>query len=700
MIAAFDRADGPRLGSGSGSCVNKDLSFVLSIRAVGGGSYAADATLQAGEGATPTALARGAAVQIDEAALMEAALDAREYGRRLTAMLFRDSRLREAWRRVRDAMEWADRPLRFHLALAPRLALNRLRWETLLDPLDGRPIAIRQRLIFSRLLDTDAVIPSPLARPWPLRALVALACPHNLPGRLHAYDVSGERERAARALGTIEVGVLGVGAGAPAASLAQLERALRKTPCQILYLVCHGVQVGDKTVLFLEREDGSAHPLGAQRLVSMLADLPRAQRPALVVLGSCVSAGDLYGESAGALGPLLARAGVPAVVGMQGHVPVALVERLMPTFFAALADDGVVDRALAQARAALDEESDWWLPVLYSTLTDGRIWSTARGAPVTLQASLRVTLGSLRQTIERARVQGQALNTYKQLHDLLHRLLYTYGVLESDILPRFPETRESLRGYARDMEDYTRRMQLLVETRPEAAEDAGWVADLLEVADQLREARVTGDRELLEAGCDQIDRTLHKQLGAIDARLKSTAANLQLPALIAEVHTAREAIERAAGEQPRLVAEFLRLVTLLEALERQLHTLVDSHGTWQDVQLRLRNLRIQGTSRQLQIQWAWFRRRTGPLLDREQSVWLREFAAASLALDAVLEAVESWGSDRIEQIEDLLDPFDAYVRQAELCFFQVDTELKDFCRHLSDTVGSMATTLGALVARP
>lgn len=660
----------------------------------------ADAALRTGERATPAMLARGAVVQIDSAVLLAAALDAREYGRRLTAMLFRDSRLREAWRRARDAMALYEQPLRFHLALAPELALNRLRWEALLDPLDLRPIAIRQSLVFSRLLDTDTLMPPPAPRPWPLRALIALACPSNLPDRLLPYDVVGERQRTAAALGPIKAEVLGIGAGAVAASLTQLERTLRAAPHQILYLVCHGVQVEDKTVLFLEREDGSAHPLGAQRLVSMLADLPRPLRPALIVLGSCVSAGDLYGDAGGALGPMLARAGIPAVVAMQGYVPVRLVEKLMPVFFSALHEDGAVARALAQARAGLDEGSDWWLPVLYSTLEDGRLWSADQQAPAALHASLRLTLASLRQTIERSRAEGQVLNTYKQLHDLLHRLLYTYGVLESDILPRFPATREALRGHVRDIEGYTRSMQLLAESRPEAAEEAGWIADLHEVAAQLREARATGDRDLLEAGCDQIDRTLHKQLGTIDARLKSAAANLQLPALLAEIQATRASLERATGAQPKLVAEFLRLAALLELLERQLHTLVDSHGTWQDVQLRLRNLRIQGTSRQLQIQWPWFRRRTGPLLERAQSIWLSEFAAASLALDGVLAAFESWGSDRIEQIEALVDPFDSYVRQAELCFFQVDTELKEFCSKLSDTVGRMATTLGDLVTQP
>ena len=75
------------------------------------------------------------------------------------------------------------------------------------------------------------------------------------------------------------------------------------------------------------------------------------------------------------LGPRLARAGVPAVIAMQGNVTKDTVDVFMPKFFEQLQQDGQIDRAMTVARAACDlERHDWWVPVLFLALKSGRIW--------------------------------------------------------------------------------------------------------------------------------------------------------------------------------------------------------------------------------------------------------------------------------------------------------------------------------------
>ena len=107
-------------------------------------------------------------------------------------------------------------------------------------------------------------------------------------------------------------------------------------------------------------------------------DLPR--RPLLVVLASCQSAGRTHRPGAlAAVGPRLAGAGVGAVVAMQDRLTLATAERLLPAFFAELRRDGQVDRALAAARLAVRERPDWWAPVLFLRLRDGRLWAEPRG---------------------------------------------------------------------------------------------------------------------------------------------------------------------------------------------------------------------------------------------------------------------------------------------------------------------------------
>jgi hypothetical protein len=167
----------------------------------------------------------------------------------------------------------------------------------------------------------------------------------------------------------------------------------------ILYLVAHGLLAGDSPQLWLEERDRQAAvvfgedtrgPFGetVPGLLTRLGKLPAL--PRLVVLASCESASPGQGsaEPAGrdtwawaALGPRLAEIGVPAVVAMQGKVTMQTVEGFMSALFAALRLDGQIDRAVAAARLAVQDRWDWWLPVLFSRLHDGLLFTTPQEAP-------------------------------------------------------------------------------------------------------------------------------------------------------------------------------------------------------------------------------------------------------------------------------------------------------------------------------
>src|SRR5262249_18836253 len=48
-----------------------------------------------------------------------------------------------------------------------------------------------------------------------------------------------------------------------------------------------------------------------------------------------------------------------------------------PVFFRELQVDGQIDRAMAAARGAVRDQEDWWMPVLFMSLKQGRIrWYT------------------------------------------------------------------------------------------------------------------------------------------------------------------------------------------------------------------------------------------------------------------------------------------------------------------------------------
>jgi hypothetical protein len=149
----------------------------------------------------------------------------------------------------------------------------------------------------------------------------------------------------------------------------------------IVYLVAHGTLHQGNPWLLLVDDQGNAD----RRRGGALADLLRSlgeRRPRLAVLASCAGAGDGYAATLAALGPQLAQAGVPAVLAMQGSVQIATVQRFAPVLFSELMLDGAIDRAVNMARLAVADQPDWWMPVLYTRLKAGRIWTEAEERPL------------------------------------------------------------------------------------------------------------------------------------------------------------------------------------------------------------------------------------------------------------------------------------------------------------------------------
>ena len=65
---------------------------------------------------------------------------------------------------------------------------------------------------------------------------------------------------------------------------------------------------------------------------------------------------------------------MPAVVAMQGNVPIALIARFIPAFFRELQRDGQIDRAMAVARGDIRDLGEFWSPTLFMRFRSGRIW--------------------------------------------------------------------------------------------------------------------------------------------------------------------------------------------------------------------------------------------------------------------------------------------------------------------------------------
>ncbi|MGP0065189.1 MAG: CHAT domain-containing protein [Isosphaeraceae bacterium] len=301
-------------------------------------------------------------------------------GLALAERLFSDPAVMEHYQRACTAAEAVDAVLRVRLFIGPTAPeLHALPWELLIDPRTGKPLATRERVLFSRYLSSHDWRPVRLRRQESLRALVAIANPSDLGQfKMAKVDVEGEWERARAALGEIlPVKVTGPG------TFSQMVDRLREE-FDILYLVAHGALSKGEPILWLEDAEGTSDRRAGRDMLSLNE---MARPPRLVVLASCQS-GDMEatacdGEALVALGPRLAEAGIPAVIAMQGKVSMETVERFMLVFFRELCRDGQIDRAMAAARFAVKDRPDVASPVLFLRLTSGRIWYVpgfARGA--------------------------------------------------------------------------------------------------------------------------------------------------------------------------------------------------------------------------------------------------------------------------------------------------------------------------------
>jgi hypothetical protein len=315
-------------------------------------------------------------VHLDFERLCALSLDSAAYGQLLGESLFADPAVWTAFAQARSTAQALEVGLRLRLFIGPSAPeLHSLHWETLRDPQDGSPLLTGEQVLFSRYLSSLDWRPVRLRPQADLRALVVIANPANVTDyQLAPLDVEGELKRARSGLGSIPVTPLASGGSA---TLENASAHLRDG-YDILYLVCHGALIKGVPHLWLEDEAGDVKVVVGNELATRLREL--RQRPRLVVLASCQSAGsgaDARSDDEGALaalGPRLAEAGIPAVLAMQGNVTMRTVAQFMPVFFEELQRDGRIDRAMAVARGAVRERHDWWTPALFMRLKSGRIW--------------------------------------------------------------------------------------------------------------------------------------------------------------------------------------------------------------------------------------------------------------------------------------------------------------------------------------
>ncbi len=304
--------------------------------------------------------------------------DLSAYGAALRDTLFADQQAIATYRELRAAALNRDpsAALRLHLILPEHL--QAIRWELLVDPVSHQPLGSDGQLWLSRCVPVDDVSPPLLRRSsGEQRVLLAIAAPNDAERwNLAPIDRS-----------TYEGIVRGAWGGSSVTVIPAIWQRLTtelSSGYDILILVAHGRLVKGQPWLYLIDDQENTALRSGDNLAALLRSLG-TDCPRLVVLVSCAGAG-MDDHSWDALGPRLARAGVPAVVAAYGALTMDTAAIILDNLFRDLRREGRIDRALQRARlaAAQQQRADWWRVTLFNRWRDGQIWEPIHPTSLTV----------------------------------------------------------------------------------------------------------------------------------------------------------------------------------------------------------------------------------------------------------------------------------------------------------------------------
>ena len=288
-------------------------------------------------------------------------------GRALWRCAFGAGQVAGLWRASLATAAAAGNGLRLRLAVESA-ALAAMPWELLCDDALGRFLALDPGTPVVRYVRLPFAAGS-----WPqdrtLRLLFSGATPLGLP----PLRVIKEAAAVAAALTEpIHAGRLTQTAIPTGATLPGLVAALRQG-VDIWHFAGHGDQAG----LVFEDGAGRAAVVEAGTLGLLLA----GEGVRLTVLNACRAG--LGGGQATSVAGALVRAGVPAVIAMQGNLDDTAAAALAQGLYAALSAGQPADRAVTAGRKAIlalggRVANSWWLPALFMRAPDGVLWREER----------------------------------------------------------------------------------------------------------------------------------------------------------------------------------------------------------------------------------------------------------------------------------------------------------------------------------
>lgn len=339
--------------------------------------------------------------------LFELELEPEAYGAALYDAVFQaGSEVREGLREAIVAAEQEKCRLRFLLHLAPTLPdwCHGLFWELLTDNARHLALARSPDTAFSRYLGVRRAPGAPSTR------RPRLLCVISAPIDSQSFGLAEIRrsevvERLRKPFGmlaeAVDIAIL-----EPPATLGRLrEKLMEQGGFHLLHFFGHGHKGRSAAELAMEDDQGRAHFVAEELLAELFLGVRELRLVTLVAChGGAPSSSDPFSGLAGRL----VQRGLPAVVAMRREVSVEDAHLFTNHFYGHLVQTGRADAAINEARQQLylahPRGLAWSSPVLYSRLTDGRLWLPPEGAteserPVEVQPRFRGSWHRLRHPL-------------------------------------------------------------------------------------------------------------------------------------------------------------------------------------------------------------------------------------------------------------------------------------------------------------
>lgn len=293
-----------------------------------------------------------------------------DFGGKLFAALF-SGPVRDLYMKHVAAMASAGTGLRIRLRVASAPWLASLPWEFLYDGSDF--VVLTGAVSITRHVDTDRPVRR-LRIEGPLRIAVTVSAPTDQA----ALDTTKEVEGLEAALAPlVSAGLVRVDV-APDGTLATLASMIRAAdiagnPFHVWHFIGHGryLEREGGTYLMFENANGTSEMHSGFELGTLLSNHPALR---VAVLNACEGARAAPEDSLTSVAAALVARGLPAAVAMQFSITDTAAIRFADDFYRALADDGSLDTAVADARRAvffMPNESEWATPVIMSRAEDG-----------------------------------------------------------------------------------------------------------------------------------------------------------------------------------------------------------------------------------------------------------------------------------------------------------------------------------------